>query len=188
MSYEYLVASLPMLFPGDPPPFGLETFLHRCAGVLSAADEAALHRVLAGEIRGEDPAPAQAWSALETQMRNATATARAAAWQTDPRPHLRPHPGFDGTVRHVVDDAFSKTSPLERERTLDRGRWRLLEDLALRDPFGFAAVIAYGLKLRIAERWAAWGEKTGREECDRLLDEALEASGERAKADREEPA
>ena len=51
--------------------------------------------------------------------------------------------------------------PLERELALDRLRWTLLDELAVSQAFGFQAVLAYGLKLRLAEKWAAMDEAEG---------------------------
>jgi len=162
MSYEYLVASLPMLFPGDPPPFGMAEFLFRCSGVLTPSDLQTIDAVLAGRAGDIDHAAVQEWAAHETQLRNATALARAAVWQTDARPFLHSHAGFDGEVRDGVADAFTKASPMERERALDRCRWRILDDIARRDYFGMGAVIAFVLKLQMVERAAVWTQEAGR--------------------------
>lgn len=180
MAYEYLVASLPMLFPGDPPPFSVESFRLQCRGLLSERDAEMLDRVLDGRAGPEDPAPVRDWVRVDRQVRNASAEARAGSWQADARPFLRAHPGLDVAIREAVEDAFSKSSPLDRERALDRVRWQALEDLARSDPFGRAAVVAYGLKLRIAERWAAWSAEAGRAERDRLLDRAVRSENEKA--------
>jgi hypothetical protein len=54
-----------------------------------------------------------------------------------------------------------KTTPLERERALDRVRWNLLDELAGFDPFDSATALAYALKLRITERWHAVSDERG---------------------------
>ena len=169
MSYEYLVASLPLLFWGDPPPFSASDFRHRCDGVLTPADGAALDRLLAGRPDPEAPGFEGAWAARETQLRNAVAAARAARYGGDARANRRPHPGWDGGIEKSVTDAFVKESPLEREMELDRGRWRALDDLARGKPFGAEAVFAFALKLRIAERWAALTDEAGRAKFEALL-------------------
>ena len=156
----YFAASLPSLFFGSPPPFSLADFLFRCQGVLSSTERAHLDAVLAGA-----PGPgdfAAAWHARETQLRNATAHARAAAWGGDARALDRMHPGFDLSVQKAVTDAFAKPNPLEREQELDRCRWRVAADLARTAPLGLPGVLAFALHLRIAERWAGLEEARGR--------------------------
>jgi hypothetical protein len=177
MSYEYLVASLPMLFPGDPPPFGVADFLFRCSGVLSPEHLRTLEHLLAGRTGEDDHAAARDWAARDTQLRNAVAQARATAWQADAKPHLRPHPGFDGLVRDGVEDALTKPTPLERERALDRCRWRILDEIALRDPFGMGTVVAFAMKLQIAGRWAALTVDAGQAALESRLEAALTAAG-----------
>lgn len=169
MSYEYLVASLPLLFWGHPPPFPTAEFRRRCAGVLSPEDLAALDRLLDGRPDPEAPGFEGAWAARETQLRNAAAAARAARTGGEARAPHRPHPGWDGGIEKSVTDAFVKESPIEREMELDRGRWRAAEDLARGRPFGVEAVFAFAVRLRIAERWAALTDAAGRARFDALL-------------------
>ena len=66
----------------------------------------------------------------------------------------------------VVADAFARATPLERERALDRFRWRVIEELQGYDPFAFSGIMAYALKLRIAARWGAMDEEQGRSIAD----------------------
>jgi Protein of unknown function (DUF2764) len=67
--------------------------------------------------------------------------------------------------------------PHARELLLDRLRWTLLDELAARPAFGLQAVLAYGLKLRLAEKWAAMDEAAGLGIAAELVDGALAASG-----------
>jgi hypothetical protein len=170
MNYEYLVASLPMLFFGDPPPFSSKAFRFRCAGVLSAADGAILEAVMDGRPAAGKAAAAQ-WTARETQLRNAVVRARAAKWGVDPRPQLRDHAGYDGSVAQAVVDAYAKPTPLEREQALDRCRWRVADEIALREPFGFGAVLAFAVKLLIAERWAGLKDEAGVQAVEDFISE-----------------
>ncbi len=152
----YFAASLPTLYFGDPPPFGLEEFLFRCQGVLAAAERAQLDAVLAAA-----PGPgafAAAWHAREIQLRNAAAHARAAAWGGEAHAADRMHAGFDLSVQKGVTDAFAKPNPLERELELDRCRWQTAADLARAHPLGLPGILAFALHLRIAERWAGLDE------------------------------
>jgi hypothetical protein len=66
--------------------------------------------------------------------------------------------------------------PLDRELALDRLRWTLLDELAVAAPFGLQAVLAYGLKLRLAEKWAAMDETEGLRIAAGIADAALAGS------------
>ena len=57
-----------------------------------------------------------------------------------------------------------------------RLRWTLLDELALSPPFGFQAVLAYALKLRLAEKWAAMDGAEGLRIAAGLADRALEGA------------
>lgn len=168
MSYHYLVASLPMLLFGEPPPFSSEDFLTRCAGVLHRGDLAVLAAALAGRpITGS--AVADAWLRRETQLRNAVARFRATRLGVDPRGFQRDHRGYDLMVEQAVADALAQPTPLGREQDLDRARWRVAEEIALGDPFGLGTVLAFAVKLRIAERWAGLTDAVGQGRFDELL-------------------
>ncbi len=169
MSYEYLVASLPMFMFGDPPPMTSADFRARCAEQLSPRDVAVLDRLLAGRANTDAPGFEGAWAARERQIRSAAAAARAPRYGADPRAERRPHPGWDGAVETGVVDAFTKAGPHEREMALDRERWRVLDELAPPGVFNAAAVFSYALKLRIAERWAALREEEGRQRFEESL-------------------
>jgi len=167
--YNYLVASLPMIFFGDPPPFSGAEFLRRCGGVLTPDHAAAVARTLRDEPSPDGP-PAEAfWHARLTQLRNAVAAARAQRAGGDARGTARPHAGYDVYLAQAANDAFAQANPLERELALDRARWRALDELAHADPFGPGAVIAFAGKLRVAERWAALGEEKGRARVEELI-------------------
>ena len=172
MAYEYLLASLPMIFFEDPPPFSSESFRSLCEAQLSAAHMTALERVLSAT-----PPPPGAgrfehdWHARETQVRNEAALARATRAGVEAKPYLRTHEGYDVFLKESVSDAFERPNPLERERELDRTRWRLIDEgVGPIEPFGLSAVLAYAAKLRIAERWAARTEESGRERLEAWME------------------
>ena len=51
---------------------------------------------------------------------------------------------------------------VQREEALDRFRWQQLEVMAGFDMFSIQALLAYGLKLKLVERWAPLSEDRGR--------------------------
>ncbi len=174
MSHEYLVSSLPLLFFGDPPPFTVEVFRARCAGPLGPDERRVLDRVTEGRAEEAAHPFAQAWVRAETQLRNEAARVRAARRGVDAAPFQRSHAGYSMAIHQAVSDAFEKPDPLEREQTLDRGRWALLDELVGQDRFGLGAVLAYALKLRIAERWAGMTGEAGAARLEELLAAAVD--------------
>lgn len=177
MPYYYLSASLPLLVFGDPPPLSAAAFLERCAEHLEPAHFSVMSLLLAGEPVGHPFG--EAWMDADTDIRNAAARARATRLNRDAAPMLRGQKDIRVFVRDAVAEAFAAATPLDRERALDRLRWRLLDELAGFDPFAPEAMFAYGLKLRLAEKWARLDGDAGR----RALDAAVEAGARPSRQD-----
>ncbi|MFH0881316.1 MAG: DUF2764 family protein [Lentisphaerota bacterium] len=168
MKHFYLVSSLPSLALGEPVPFSVEDFRFKCMGVLTVPELEELDLVLAGRMsEGESPFSRQ-WFSIDAQMRNAVARVRATRLGIDSKNFLKDHPGYSMQVEKSVTDAFAKATPLDRELELDHCRWVLLDDLTLQDAFGFIAVMAFAVKLQIAERWAALKDDVGRKRVETL--------------------
>ena len=168
-TYYYLTASLPMLVLGDPMPFSIDDFRTSAAPVLSESDLAEFDRVAAGELSDSVSAFAGEWYRAETQLRNAVAKMRAAHRSVDVRNILRDHEGYSVTIEKVVTDAYARPNPAERELSLDRLRWSLLDDLAARDAFGLSAVLAYVVRLQLAARWVGFEDEKGHENLEAVL-------------------
>lgn len=161
MNYFYFAASLPSFVLGDTPPFSAAEFRARCAEHLSPADLRAIDEL-------ESPLHEPATNAFvaqcresEIELRNALARLRAAHRHEDPGRHLRHQADVDMRVEHAASDAFSKGSPVERELALDRFRWRRIDELAGLDAFAGTAILAYALKLTLAQRWSSLDEEAG---------------------------
>ena len=169
MKYPYLASSLPLLVFGDPPATSLKDFVFSCMGVLTAEDYEDMQCL--AEARPEDTTTpfGRRWCALETQLRNAVATHRAAHWHVDTRSAQRTHAGYSVFLERPVPDAFPKENPVEAQKAPDRAPWQLLDDLCAEDPFGSPAVLGHAVRLRLAERWANMREDSGREQLETLV-------------------
>ena len=170
MSYWYLVASLPTLRLGEKPPMDAAAFRAACVSHLSDEEIAAVEAVL----ENREPSAGAAsnlWNS-EVQLRDAVVRVRAKNRGTDAARFIRPHGGFSVSIEKMVTDAFTCPNPLEREMELDRARWTLADELALTDPFGFAGVLAFAAKVRLAERWAGLDEAAGQAKVEELIDQA----------------
>lgn len=168
MSYYYVIASLPMLFFGEPPPFSAAQWRRQLRGVLSEPDLAKVEAFLEDRPLPGNPFYDR-WQVKLTQLHNAIARARAARLGVDVHPYLKEHPGFDVALQNAVTNAFTKENPLEREMELDRCRWQIAEELAWPTPFGLERLFAFAIQLRIAERWAALREEAGQQVVEEFV-------------------
>lgn len=167
MNHWYLVSSLPYLRFGEKPPIQRADFLSACSGWLSEPEIEVLKAVLDNVQPPEGVAGV--WWNGEVQLRDAVVRVRAKSRGIDASRYARPYEGFSATIEKLVSDAFARPNPLEVEEELDRTRWMLAEDIALTDAFGFPAVLAFAVKLRIAERWAVLEDEAGKARVEELI-------------------
>ena len=150
-------------------PFSFEAFRARCGDQLSARDRAGLDELAEPGTGDADHPFVRAWRGRDTQLRNVLAHARAARSRRDASRWLREETGFDATLERRASEAFARGDPQQRELALDRLRWEGLDELAGFDPFSGTAVLAYAMKLRLVERWAAMDEQAGAETAEALI-------------------
>lgn len=174
--YYYLASSLPPVSPGDPPPWTPEEFLFHCQGALTSEDWCELSLILEGRTREGTSGFALWWHGLDTQIRNQIAAARSARHGADARSRTRMHAGYDVSVEHAVTEAMSMTNPLEREMALDRCRWNALDEYVRADRFGPGAILAYGVRLRMLDRWHGLTDEAGMERVESFLAEHADKS------------
>ena len=167
MNYYYLAASLPAVSMDSAPSMSIEAFESTCSDHLLAVDMEALQALLRNEPSSHPFL--QMWCQGETQLRNAVVLTRARRSNSEAAEFIREHEGFETSVEKTVADAFSAVTPLERERLLDRFRWNRADELAGTNDFSSAAVLAYCVKLMLAERWSTFSEKTGNETLNRMV-------------------
>lgn len=173
MEYVYLVASLPTLALTAAPRMSSDALLASSAGVLRADHLEDLRAIVEDrpqDVRASELKPY--WDA-DTQLRDALARIRAARAGASYDVRSHPFGGFDARCVSAAERAWELDGPLERELLLDGLRWTLLGELAASPPFGFQAVLAYALKLRLAEKWAAMDEAEGLRIAAGLADRAL---------------
>lgn len=169
MAYYALVASLPHLKIGDEPPFSTEEYVQQCAQSVTPREHRILEHILLDMHEGDSCPICKQWSNIETQLRNAVARHRGQKLGVDFKDYLQPHDGYSGEIEQLVTDAFTRNDPLELEEELDRARWQLAEELIGEDPFSFMKVVAYGIQLRITERWNRMDVHTGKEKLEAVI-------------------
>lgn len=169
MAYYSLVASLPSLQIGDEPPFTTEEYVENASQWVTGREAEILHKVL---LKEPDIAPCPLCKEiydLESQIRNAVAKHRGQQLGVDFKEYLKPHDGFIGEIESFVNDAFAQNDPVELEQHLDRGRWNLAEQLVGQNPFGFEKVLAYGIQLKIVERWNRMDVSVGKQNIEAVI-------------------
>ena len=173
MAYYYLIASLPTLHLDEKLPISRDEFLAACENTLTLIDIDDIMNILDRKPeRGKHPV-IRNWLWREIQLRNAIARERAAKANVDAEPFQRPYHGFDTYTEKIAAEAMSKPNPLERELILDKFRWKTIEELALYDPYGMQAVIAFAFKFTISERWAGLVAEKGEAVVQAFLEQAL---------------
>ncbi len=166
--YYSLIASLPELSLEKAPQIKADEFKDLCMAQLAPKDFAALEAVLDINAKSEHPFVKQ-WQARESQLRNAAARIRATKQKRDAVDYLRTHSGFDVMIESKVEEAFNQSTPLERERALDELRWNILDELAGNDPFATSVLLAYAVKLQLAERWASLDNDIGQAKIEKTI-------------------
>jgi hypothetical protein len=150
-----------------------EEFVFRCQGPLAEPDRCCLRRLLHGQGYHCRQPFARHWYRTDRHLRLAIAQVRAGRIGVDMHPYMEKYRTLDPEIQRIVVDAFAKTNPLERERVIEEYRWKLLDELAAADAFGLAPILAFGLKLQIAERWAnldrTHGEETFQQHADDIM-------------------
>lgn len=169
MNYYFFISSLPDFTMDMLPPFSLEAFQAQCQQYLSHDDFHALEAIMNNDTEDSDHPFIRAWHDRETQIRNAIVRQRALRRKADPTPHLREQEGFQVHLDKAAADAFTKPSPLEREKAIDKLRWDSVEELAGFDPFTGRAVLAYTLKLLLARRWQQMSEADGKAKSEGII-------------------
>lgn len=168
MNYYYLAASLPSLSLDHAPTLSSEQFTSLCDEHLSRPDREGLRELTDAGIEPNHRFVSD-WREKEAQLRNAVVRVRAQRLNADASEHLREQRESGPDADGAVSEAYARPTPLERERSLDRFRWSQAEALAGFNPFSGRAVLAYAVRLMLAERWAAMDEDAGERKTNEIV-------------------
>lgn len=169
MNYYYLGAALPGLSMDSKPPLPAEEFRSMASQHLCSRDMQALLALESIWSTDSDHPFVTLWKSKETALRNALTKARAAALKRDADKYLRHSELYDTDSERAASEAISKASPLEKEQVLDRHRWHALGEMAGFNQFSTEAILAYAVRLSIAQRWSAMDEDAGRQIADKVI-------------------
>ena len=163
--YYYFVASLPILALDIKPPLSLSDFLQSCEQHLSSEDYSLIRAIILNENISSESASGVfgRWVQFNHRLRNQLAVFRAKKFNKDPAKYIRGEFEEDYHLTVMISDASRSSDPLTAEKFLDRARWAFLDELATGYYFEFEAVMIYGLKLQMLERYQEIGSPKGRE-------------------------
>ena len=162
MDYYYLISSLPDVAPESDPPVRTEVFLSLCSDWLSAEKLKQLTELtlLPSDSADQQGGVIAEWSRQETDLRNRLALRRAG--NKVEAASLRGEIPFNMTFDAAITDVWNQTDPRERERMVDRIRFRFLDELEYRHLFDFGRLCIYKLKLMLREKWLPRKREPGR--------------------------
>jgi hypothetical protein len=171
--FYYLVASLPPLFADKLPAMSSTDFLARCMRQLTAEEMQILESATWDNCDASGHPALVKWVRFERQLRNELVAVRAVGRGLNAVEHLR---GLRRAPRVLaaVRGAVEASDPLTGERDLMMRRWRFLLSIEQRHHMSFDAVLAYYLRLQLAERWMAMSAEAGASELVRLREAAAQ--------------
>ena len=170
--YYYLIASLPMLSRDAKPVVTSEQFLESIDANLPSREAAELKALSLipslddkSEINSIDD-----WNEWETSMRNAIVRMRAGGDSSIAERNERDGGGFFSEIETGVQEAFSKSNPLERENLLDKVRWDFCDEMELGHEFDIVKLAAYRLKLLLCEKRSTVSKEKGEVNYDEIIE------------------
>ena len=163
--YYFLSASLPEIRLGERPPMTLDEFD-------AEAEEQLTHRHYAMLTTGSDDARViREMRRFEEYLRARIAKRRADKLNI---PFDVPDPEEFRTEIETAVGQLGQLAPLEREFETDKLRWRMLDELAALDEYGFDHICAYRAKLQLAEKYRDRDAAVGKKRFDAAVAELTE--------------
>lgn len=172
--YYFLSASLPGLALGRDPGMSVADFDELCAGQMTPG---ALARLKQGSLRvGREPGSAAglppvyaAYARFEQYLRTRIAERRAGR-DEERAVHLPDPELYFGEVDAAMGALAAVSDPVEREKAVDRIRWRMLDDLEAGHEFDFDGLCVYRLRLEILNRYCGRSVEKGRSNFNAAVD------------------
>ncbi len=182
--YYFLCSSLPALLPDKEPGITPAQFAAACADVLPEYAARLLasvtFRLVSPEkLPGESDFPAayREYLCFERCLRIKSAAKRAISDEARRRASLLPEPEKNYTeIDTALTAAVSARDPWEREKIVDRIRWRKLDELELQYTFSLDALCVYKLKLEILVRRFRRDTEIGKRNFEQARDAVCSAA------------
>ena len=164
-TYYYFAASLQMLFFDSRPPLSVESFLEDCRRLLTGQDYDLMRKLLNEEdLDPDSPNPVwNAWVRFNRNFRNELTWYRAGRLNKDPQRYLRGLRFSEPFLAEQIQQASKMGNPLEAQKSLDKARWRFLDEMESGHYYDLEFLFVYGLRLKILERHQEYHSPKGRD-------------------------
>ena len=189
-NYEYIIASLPLLREDGTDIPDTDTILADIREQLSARDRAELDFLLSSyepdSLNAEFYNKAEksrnsfirSFFAIDLGIRNAKVEyLNRTLGRPEGTDMVLPDPEREAAEfeqKAEVDAILQGTDIIAREKGLDDYYWKVVDNLTVMDVFDLDVVLAFVVKLKLAERWLRLDEATGRELFRKLVKEIKE--------------
>lgn len=167
-AYYYFVASLPLISFDGKMPVTVEAFRQECQRLLSAGDYALIEMAWSAQTLALLPTGTSGnqvldfWIRFEQAVRNELTWQRADRLNKDPLKYVRGPRVLEYSYAEEVQRLFKMDDLWEAERTLNKMKWRFLDDLSAGHYFDFEFLLIYSLKLQILQRLHEYGSPMGK--------------------------
>ncbi len=187
-NYAYIIASLPVLQPGDSQPERLvaQDIVDEIREQLSPRDAAVLDQLLAGYIPERLDAEFYAaalqhrnrfireWFRFDLDLRNLTVAylneSLGRAFDQD-QVLLEGRQTEEFPEREAAEQILNCGDILKRERGLDELRWEKIDEITILDSLDLELVLGFVAKLKIIDRWLQLDPESGRQLFRRLVED-----------------
>ena len=155
MDYYYFVAALPMINTFESkPPLSVAYFLKEARQLLEREDFILTENLLTEDKRLRTKNNFyNAWKTFEHNLKNELAYLRAQRANRDPLDYLRGERVWDPQLTEIIQEALRAPHLLAAEKILDQRKWEHIERFSSGHYFDAVFVFAYGLKLKILQRY-----------------------------------
>ena len=174
--YYYVVSSLPFLDFDSPPLIKIDEFMSICKSTLIEKEFNILSSVSLMELNTTDSATdvIKKWLSWEGTLRNEIAKLRAASVDFESEFHgLDFETNLDALI--AARNAYKLNSPLMAEKSLNKARWYMLDDLEQGHYFDLEKLIVYSLRLQMLERNSMFTTENGNENFQKIYENIKEA-------------
>ncbi len=171
-SYNYTLAALPTLSPGEKLPISEEEFLDFAEDTLTNEDFQILLKGRFGSEAATGFAFLDQILAWDTDLRLELAKARLLKHKFDFHQALPDGEGADNLVEESKA-ALAMDSPLEAEYYLNQLRWNYVDEMGSIHYTDLEAVIVYYFKLQLAQRQETFQKEKGQEAFKKTYDSVI---------------
>jgi hypothetical protein len=168
--YYYVITSLPYLSLSEELPIRKDEFLVDCKKYLKETDFDKLESVSLFNS-GENEVPLDVirrFFKWERGIRNALVRLRAARLGLEPDEFIRDEI-VDHSQTHLAEEAFNADSPLKAEESLNKARWRYLDELEFEHYFDIERLVIFFIKVQILERISSFDAEEGMERLNAVV-------------------